>query len=1273
MSNELASASPPERFFTRVDWAAFWTALTTSFLVYFYTMAPTVTLEDSGELAVAGDHLGVPHPPGYPIWTIICWIFRHIFAFVPYRGYPNPAWAIALVSVVFGALAIAVTAMLISRSGADLLDCLNRDRKERGDADDSDATRSNNLICYIAGVTGSLLFAFSPVMWSQSVIVEVYSLNAFFLIIMFLLCYRWMRRPTNSLLYTTAFIFGLGLTNYQVLLLTGICLILIIMMRDLNLFRDFLIMGSIFILAIGIIKLASMGQMIHFTKHPLYKVVTPGNYGAIIATGFFLILAALCMNRGKINPGLPIALYAAGAIVMLWMVGRIETAPALVTPPGQTADTFSWAKPSLIFVVLVGILVVMCCFTPRGARIMLIGLAVLIPMAILLKKGALYSVLHPTDAWFWFYMLLNAVLLTTSWYCLPNGKTVALTILCAEVGVGFYLYMPIVSDLRNPPMNWGHPVTWEGFKHAVTRGQYEKITPSDIFSSRYLEQVGFYLTDLRRQFTLLIAPLGFLPFVMWRVDVAGFRFKALNVSIILAFAAAVFVMIDKLTGGISIVEDVYRTLLAVILILLALGTTLVGLNILREFWQKAFGKEPTPLGERVTAALPLLGVAGAALLFAGMIGSKLIDNELKLAPSESFGMLMIIVLPTVAIGLMIWLMIKQKAFKPTIDSQWQHWLLVTVAGFFMLGLVLISLANLKGDVQDTFIQRVKFIMSHAFYALWVGYGLILGLAYVIRVLRNRLVLQYGAFAFTALLPLIPIHQNYFNSDLVREMGGAEQQGHDFGWQFGKYQLTGADGISEELDPEEEPLPNPEFPKPMGPNAVFYGGTDPGRFVPTYMIYSADVREDVYLITQNALADNTFMSVTRDLYGDDIWIPSAKDNASAFSKYVDDVRSGRMAPSAALKIQNGRVSVHGVAGVMIINGILAKMIFDHNIFRHNFYVEESYVINWMYPYLIPHGLIMQIWKEPMKGLTTEMVNNDLEFWDWYTRRLTTDTGFLRDVVARKSFSKLRSAIGGVYVTRGLFSQAEDAFREALKLYPSSPEANFRMAGDVYLRRQLFKQAKDTMLRFQELDPKNGRIQGFINQISDNATTVNRVLELQKVLQSGTRDINKAFELADLYRKMGDTRRYLNLMNKIIGDPNVPPEVAFKIGQMHSAAKHPEEMDAAFERCLLRTASNIPPPNLLMMAEMYAKGGNIPKARDRLLHYLKFRPDDVMQRINLALMHLALQNVDAAYVTLEHAVRLGGDSARNMIKKDQRFASIQQTPRLQKILNSKVSLF
>ena len=108
-------------FFRGVDWAAFWSALTISFLVYFFTLAPTVTLEDSGELAVAADWLGVPHPPGYPIWTMICWLFTKVFAFVTFRGQPNPAWSVGLVSAVFGALTAGITAMLICRSGSDIL------------------------------------------------------------------------------------------------------------------------------------------------------------------------------------------------------------------------------------------------------------------------------------------------------------------------------------------------------------------------------------------------------------------------------------------------------------------------------------------------------------------------------------------------------------------------------------------------------------------------------------------------------------------------------------------------------------------------------------------------------------------------------------------------------------------------------------------------------------------------------------------------------------------------------------------------------------------------------------------------------------------------------------------------------------------------------------------------------------------------------------------------------------------------------------------------
>ncbi|MCL5269577.1 MAG: DUF2723 domain-containing protein, partial [bacterium] len=39
--------------------------------LYVRTMAPTVTLEDSGEFIAAAYCLGVAHPPGYPLWCLL--------------------------------------------------------------------------------------------------------------------------------------------------------------------------------------------------------------------------------------------------------------------------------------------------------------------------------------------------------------------------------------------------------------------------------------------------------------------------------------------------------------------------------------------------------------------------------------------------------------------------------------------------------------------------------------------------------------------------------------------------------------------------------------------------------------------------------------------------------------------------------------------------------------------------------------------------------------------------------------------------------------------------------------------------------------------------------------------------------------------------------------------------------------------------------------------------------------------------------------------------
>src|SRR6188472_4529749 len=88
---------PPARIklpplFRKIDWIAFGITALLSFIGYWLTLAPQVTLEDSGELAVASMYAGVPHPPGYPVWTIYTWMFTKILPF------SNVAWRVGVSS-----------------------------------------------------------------------------------------------------------------------------------------------------------------------------------------------------------------------------------------------------------------------------------------------------------------------------------------------------------------------------------------------------------------------------------------------------------------------------------------------------------------------------------------------------------------------------------------------------------------------------------------------------------------------------------------------------------------------------------------------------------------------------------------------------------------------------------------------------------------------------------------------------------------------------------------------------------------------------------------------------------------------------------------------------------------------------------------------------------------------------------------------------------------------------------------------------------------------
>src|SRR5713101_4194060 len=86
----------------------------TLLLIYVATLAPGVTLWDSGEFLSAIHSLGIPHPPGTPLYVLIGNVWAKIFS--PLVGF---AYSINLLSALYSAIACALMANLFARWTGD--------------------------------------------------------------------------------------------------------------------------------------------------------------------------------------------------------------------------------------------------------------------------------------------------------------------------------------------------------------------------------------------------------------------------------------------------------------------------------------------------------------------------------------------------------------------------------------------------------------------------------------------------------------------------------------------------------------------------------------------------------------------------------------------------------------------------------------------------------------------------------------------------------------------------------------------------------------------------------------------------------------------------------------------------------------------------------------------------------------------------------------------------------------------------------------------------
>jgi len=277
-------------------------------------------------------------------------------------------------------------------------------------------------------------------------------------------------------------------------------------------------------------------------------------------------------------------------------------------------------------------------------------------------------------------------------------------------------------------------------------------------------------------------------------------------------------------------------------------------------------------------------------------------------------------------------------------------------------------------------------------------------------------------------------------------------------------------------------------------SIYFGGADPGRFVVTALMESHADGKPFFVLSQNPLTDATYLHYLRAMYGGKIHTLTDEDLQKSFQDYTTDAQRRlahdqqfpneprQLKPGEEVRLDsNGLIQVSRQMNVIGIRELLTKTIFDKNPDRE-FYLVEGFPLDWMYPYLEPHGLIFKINRQPLPALSDEIVKQDRDYWTKYVTPMIGDllnpdtsvaevAAFAEKVYLKKdlngfkgdpqfvqseywceNFSKLRSSIAGVYVWRmkhatdasekqRMADAADFAFRQAFALCPYSPEVVF----------------------------------------------------------------------------------------------------------------------------------------------------------------------------------------------------------------------------------------
>lgn len=1112
----------PMPLFRRHDWMA---ALLTTLLTlagYLWTIAPDVTLEDSGELAVASYYAGVPHPPGYPVWTLYTWLFTVLLPF------SNIAWRVAVSSAVAAALSSGILALMVSRVSSFLVGSIDTGKTIQ--------ESMHRAICVVSAVASGLLISFNGFMWSQAVIVEVYTLSVLSLVLTFVFLLHYTYAPNQKrYLYWAAFMFGIAFTNHQTLIVAAMGIEVLITMVNRRLGRDAFLANSVIYLA-GIVLMQTGGLESLRTSPALTLIFHIVGIGSIAACAW-LALKTEGLGTEVIPALICLGMFAIGAALYFYMPITSVTNPPLNWGYPRTWDGFVHAftrgqyektNPSMeagrIFdqflmlfegaveefnLIYLLIALVPFLFWPRLRNIekgWLIGLcAIYVCLAFLLLW-----LLNPNPDRQ--SRELTKVFFTASHVIIAMGFGYGTALIAAVVAVE---YLQVRKWLMIASAVAGGIAL---FVVAVTFGWVELFPP---------EQPSYFFgIEATRDFVARFASLLALGFSLAAVALLALRPTTPNLKALLV----IFALLPLKTVLTHWSDNEQRG-------------HLFGYWFGHDMFTPPFqGKDGKPLYPEMTRN---------AVLFGGTDPGRF--NPTYMIFCESF-------IPA-----------RCKPNDPKFDRRDVNLITQNALADGTYLNYIRAHYNRSAQIQyDTpFFQEMLRSQKEREKALYTN-----GLAKAVAPL-DRMLLGFGnavekqrragtswfeADHFSDLAALLEKlkpgpNQDAFSKHLFEQLEPGTRERLTAGTADRRTAKALAKDLNRLLDQEfearlklQEELDTlrATVADPAAREAKLTERRNVYQTASNYL-FRADlvkrlplstevahlVRQDVptasRIRTGRRILEDAYPGlITRSLGGVypeiEILTPTPEESARCYNEYMQDAfqrkQAGQLKQGEDVREEGGRVTVNGQTAVMAINALLCRVIFDNNP-DHEFFIEESFPLDWMYPYLTPYGIIMKLNRKPLETLDEDTLQRDHEFWTQYSERLIgnwiTDTTtvkeicdfvdkayiqrdlrgfkgdrkFMRDDNAQKAFSKLRSSIGGVYYHRvnnakssteqqRMIREAEFAFRQAFAFCPYSPEAVFRYA-QLLAQIGRFDDALLVATTALRLDPFNSSVVSLVEQL------------------------------------------------------------------------------------------------------------------------------------------------------------------------------------------------